>query len=217
MASKVMDAAARKALLLDVGAKLAAKVGAKNVTRRAVAQAGKVSEALVAHYFGGKEEAQKLYAKQAKKLGLAMPDKDKEEKIGKKMRAHGPRKPAPPRKRSAREVEAIKRKTAAITKSNKAVAKKLPKGAKSVTRKAVVKTIDAKTLKVVKPAISAKGVADVAKQLGIKSEAKVPATKALPGPGENKATRKIAPKPAPAGAVTGPVIPALPSSSNTGA
>lgn len=82
----------RKTEFLDIGAKLAGKYGAVNVTRRMVAQAAKVSDGLVAHYLGSIADAQKLFAKHAKKLGIEQPAKDKIESIGTKMRAHGPRK-----------------------------------------------------------------------------------------------------------------------------
>jgi hypothetical protein len=195
MASKVMDADERKAAILDAGAKLAAKVGAKNVTRRAVAKAAKVSEALVAHYIGGKDDAQKAYAKHAKKLGLTLPEKAKEEAIGKKMRAHGPRKPAPPRKRSAREVEAIKRKEAAKP--------SVQVRGKTVTVKTRKSGGDARLVPI------PKSVLDGAKT---KSKPAAPSNKALPAAPSNK--RTIAPKPAP-GAATGPVLPSLPASGST--
>lgn len=110
--SKRMDGEDRLKIILDAGAKLAAKHGAVNVTRKMVAEAAKVSPALVAHYTGSAAEGQKLYAKHAKKLGLEQPPKDKIEAIGVKMRAHGPRSKPVQRKRSAKEVQAIKRNVA---------------------------------------------------------------------------------------------------------
>lgn len=121
MASKVMDSADRKAALLIVGAKLASKYGAVNVTRRMVAEAGKVSEALVTHHFGPIADAQAAFARKAKALKLPLPDKAKAETIGTKLRAHGPRKAKPARKRSVAEVKAIKRKTATRVANSPAV------------------------------------------------------------------------------------------------
>jgi len=116
--AKVMTGAERKASILEAGAKLASKHGAANVTRRMVAKAAKVSEALVSSYMGGTADAQKLYARKAKALKLPLPDKAKTEAIGTKLRAHGPRKvAAPARKRSIKEVKAIKDKVGATKKS----------------------------------------------------------------------------------------------------
>lgn len=86
----------RKAQLLDVGAKLAGKYGAANITRRMVAEHGKVSEALITNYFGSRADAQKTFAKHAKKLGIEQPTKEKIASIGTKLRSHaGKVKPAP--------------------------------------------------------------------------------------------------------------------------
>ena len=106
---KEMTGAERKASILDAGAKLAAKHGASNVTRRMVAKQAGVSEALVSAYIGDSATAQRAYARKAKALGLTLPDKAKSEAIGVKLRAHGPRDARDTRKRSAKEVEAIKR------------------------------------------------------------------------------------------------------------
>lgn len=85
----------QKAKYLDIGAKLAAKYGAANITRRMMAKACKISEPLVAHYFGNTADAQKVYARQCKKLGLEQPSKEKIAEIGKKQRAAARAKPAP--------------------------------------------------------------------------------------------------------------------------
>ena len=106
---KVLTGAERKAQLLEAGAKLASKYGASNVTRRMVATACKCAEGLVSVYMGDSATAQKAYARKAKALGLTLPDKAKTEAIGAKLRAHGPRDKRDTRKRSAKEVEAIKR------------------------------------------------------------------------------------------------------------
>lgn len=88
---KKMEGSDRKSQLLDAGAKAAAKHGAANVTRKMVADAAKVSEALVSAYFGSMNEAKVAFKKHAEKLGLTLPDKDKEAELGSKLRAHGPR------------------------------------------------------------------------------------------------------------------------------
>jgi hypothetical protein len=109
---KVLTGEERKAQLLEAGAKLAAKHGAVNVTRRMVAEACGCAEGLVSVYMGDSASAQKAYARRAKALGLTLPDKAKAEAIGAKLRAHGPRDKRDLRKRSIKEVEAIKRKNA---------------------------------------------------------------------------------------------------------
>ena len=113
MSKTKVTGAERKAMLLEIGARLAAKHGAKNVTRRMVAKGAKVSEGLVSRYFATSAEGHKAYARKAKAMGLTLPDKAKTEAIGVKLRAHGPRDKRDTRKRSIREVEAIKRKAAA--------------------------------------------------------------------------------------------------------
>ena len=110
---KVLTGKERKAQLLEAGAKLASKYGATNVTRRMVATACKCAEGLVNVYMGDAASAQKAYARKARAMGLTLPDKAKTETIGAKLRAHGPRDKRDTRKRSAKEVEAIKRKSEA--------------------------------------------------------------------------------------------------------
>lgn len=124
--TKVLTGAERKAQLLDAGAKLVAKHGSKNVTRRMVAKAVGCAEGLVSVYMGTTAEAQTAYAKQAKKLGLKEPAKEKQEEIGVKLRAHGPRDPRRARKRSSREVDAIKRKGASSAKASGRATTALP-------------------------------------------------------------------------------------------
>lgn len=108
---KVMTGAERKAQLLAAGAKLATKHGAANVTRRMVAEACKCTEGLVNVYMGDRATAQKAYARKAIALGMALPTKANSDAIGVKMRSHGPRDKRDSRKRSVKEVEAIKRKS----------------------------------------------------------------------------------------------------------
>lgn len=188
---KVATGADRKAELLVVGAKLASKHGAINVTRRMVAAQAKVSEALVAHYLGGTEEAQKAYARKAKALGLKLPDKDKAEAIGIKLRAHGPRPVKSTRKRSAREVEAIRRKVASKTVA--VVAKKkvvgYGQGYRNSSREPVINPVR-KAVVAKKPAAArvASAASPAASRKPVASE-----NKALPGPIGNK----LLPKPVP--------------------
>lgn len=108
----------RKIELLDIGAKLAAKHGLKNVTRRMVATAANVSDALVSSYLGNVDEQRAAYKKRAKTLGLTLPAADAEALMGRKLRAHGPRDARDTRKRSAKEVEAIKRKAPVAAKKS---------------------------------------------------------------------------------------------------
>ena len=130
--AKVLTGNERYAQLLDVGAKLAAKNGKGNVTRRMVAKAAKCSEGLVANYMGNTKDAQRLYAARAKKLGLTLPTKEQEEKIGAKLRAHGPRDKRDVRPRSAKEVKAIQKKAATkvTVKKSRAAAASVAKPAK---------------------------------------------------------------------------------------
>lgn len=114
----VMTGPERKAQLLTAGAKLAAKHGAANVTRRMVAQACDCAEGLVNVYVGDAATAQKAYARKAKALGLKLPDKATSLALGAKLRAHGPRDKRDTRKRSVKEVEAIKRKGATPAKKS---------------------------------------------------------------------------------------------------
>ena len=108
---KQLPGTERKTQLLDAGAKLAAKLGAANVTRRLVAKEAKVAEALVSHYLGGTDEAQAAYIRHARKLGFTLPNKAETAAIGLKMRKHKPGDKRYARRRSVREVEAIKRDT----------------------------------------------------------------------------------------------------------
>ena len=110
MSKKKIAGAERKALIIEAGAKLVSKHGAPNVTRRMVAQAAKVSEALVSAHMGTSEDAQKVYARKAKALKLTIPDKATIEANGKKLRAHKPRDKRDTRERSVREVKAIRNK-----------------------------------------------------------------------------------------------------------
>ena len=113
--ANAMTGAERKASLLETGAKLAAKHGATNVTRRMVAKEAGVSEALVSRYFADGNIAQKAYARKAKAMGLKQPTKEAAATIGAKLRAHGPRAVKSTRKRSAKEVQAIKRNVGTAT------------------------------------------------------------------------------------------------------
>lgn len=182
----VMDKAARKTQLLDIGAKLAAKHGVANVTRRMVAKAAKCSEPLVTNYVGNTSDAQKLYKRHATKLGLTLPTKEQEAAKGAKLRAHGPRDKRDVRPRSAKEVKAIQKK--AVT---KVVLPATPKS--KVAAKKSVKRIPAK------PAV----VTPAAPKPRSGRDRRAPADKALTPP-ESKRTAARAPKAPP----TLPPIPA---------
>lgn len=121
-----------KKSLLEAGAKLASKHGTKNVTRRMVSKAAKVSESLVSHYMGNTADAQKKYAAHAKKMGLALPNKDAEAKMGATLRKKATKKPAP-------------------AKAKKVAAKKAP-AKKAAAKKAVAKKQEAKATAKRKPA-----------------------------------------------------------------
>ena len=136
---KRMSGDDRLATILEAGAKLVGKLGAKNVTRKDVAKEAKVSPALVAYYMGSSAEAQKAYAKHARKLGIAQPPKEEIERIGAKMRAHGPRKSKVVRKRSDKEKAAIKRKVSRSAKSGEFVSKATAKANPATTVTETVK------------------------------------------------------------------------------
>jgi AcrR family transcriptional regulator len=94
--------------LLEFGVALAVKYGVVNVTRRAIAKRARVSEALVSHHLGNREALHKAIKRQMRKQGYEEPSAAEIEKAGKRLRAK--KNPAPARKRTAKEVEAIKRK-----------------------------------------------------------------------------------------------------------
>lgn len=179
---KVVTAAERKAQLLEVGAKLASKHGASNVTRRMVAKAAKVSEALVTNYFGARPVMQNTLGRQAKKLGLTQPTKEQIAKIGAKLRAHKPRDPA----------VAVKAKPSVRVRGNVITVKTRKSGgdARNVDVSAAVAAAKAKK--------SLPGPS-VTKPRAPKEN------KALPGPAENKSAARE-PKPAPINTPPLPVI-----------
>lgn len=183
MAKKVRTGAESKALILDTGAKLAAKYGAKNVTRRMVAKAAKVAESLVTHYVGGAVDAQKLYAKRAKTLGLTLPDEVMANKIGKKLRAHKPGDKRDTRARTPKERVAVAKKSAAGAAS-----------AKSAKGSRASKSPAAPRISGVPTGSGKQGPLHIGKP-------KPKQNKMLPGPAENK---RFATLPAPV------TIPALP-------
>lgn len=86
-----MTAKERKAAILEKATALCVKHGSKNVTRRMVAEACKTSEALVSTYFGNAKDAQKIYARNVKKLGLMEPSAEKQKLLGEKLRSHAPK------------------------------------------------------------------------------------------------------------------------------
>jgi hypothetical protein len=166
--AKQISGKERKELITVAGAKLASKHGAKNVTRRMVAQAAKVSEALVSAHMGCTDEAQAAYMRKAKALKLPLPDKAKAEAIGKKLRAHGPRDARDSRPRSTKEVKAIanKRKPAAktATRAKPATAKVTPMNA----------PIPSPTVAKKSPAVAKKSPATPVQVPEVKSAARAP-------------------------------------------
>lgn len=191
--------AERKEIMLDVGAKLAAKHGSSNITRRMVAKAAKVSEALVSLHIGDVETLQKLVKARAKKLGLVEPSKDQQEAIGIKLRAHGPREVKSTRKRAPKEVKAIKK--AVAKKGNKMI----PKSKGPVAKPAPGKLIDKTATKGSKPAVKSVTVKSTAKAGNTVVKSKVKA--GAPGPAETKPAPK--PKSKPVAPKAKPVAPAI--------
>ena len=110
MARIKMDAADRKASILAAAGKLAKKHGSSNLTRRMIAEAAKCSEALVTVYLGDNATARKAIAAYCKRNKIEEPSKEKQEAIGLKLRAHGPRDARRERVRTPREVKAIREK-----------------------------------------------------------------------------------------------------------
>jgi hypothetical protein len=86
---KIVDTKER---IIKAGVKLAGKIGTTNITRRNLAEAAGVTESLVTHHVGNVDDMRKLVKREARKAGVVEPDKAKQEAIGVKLRAHGPRK-----------------------------------------------------------------------------------------------------------------------------
>lgn len=105
-----LTGAQREAALKSVAGKLAAEIGSSNVTRRQVAKNAGVAESLVSQYFGTTPELQKVARAAAKKMGLKEPTKAEQAAIGVEQRKHKVRTKRDTRKRSVKEVQAIKRK-----------------------------------------------------------------------------------------------------------
>jgi hypothetical protein len=193
----------RKTTILETGAKLAAKHGAINVTRRMVAKAAKLPESVVSYYMGGADEAQRAYTKQAKKLGLTLPTKQEAEAIGVKLRAHKPRDVRDSRKRTVKEVEAIKRKVKKTAVLGSTIG--MPTAKKSVAKVAAVKSA-------AKPAASRE-----VKPLAPPSTKPAAAPKPmLPGPASTPAQTPPSTKTAARLPKAPPSLPALPTAPSTG-
>jgi len=166
MAKNPLAGEQRRAKLLHAGALLAAAYGAVNVTRRMVAAKGGVSEALVSSYFGTTAEAQKLYRKQLKKLGMSEPEKAKIELHGTKLRAHKKNDKRDARPRSVREVKAIKDRQRgpaekAAIKKNVILKRKI-----TIGKDAIVLPPMSKAAKNIVPKAAAKGVRAAKKSAG---------------------------------------------------
>lgn len=82
----------RKDQLLEIGARLASKYGAANVTRRMVARKANVTDPLVGAYLGRVAEAQEKWRKHCKEMGLPHPTKTEEATIGLELRKRPRRK-----------------------------------------------------------------------------------------------------------------------------
>ncbi len=108
--NKVYTKEERSEQLKDVGAQLGSKHGVANVTRRMIANEVGVSEPLVSVYLGNGDDMRKVIKTRMRKLKLSEPAKGDIAAIGTALRKHRPRDPRDTRKRSAQEVEAIKRK-----------------------------------------------------------------------------------------------------------
>ena len=197
MSKKVLTGAERKAQLLEAGAKLASKHGAANVTRRMVATACKCAEGLVNRYMGDSATAQKAYARKAKAMGLPLPDKAKTEAIGAKLRKHKPKDARDTRKRSVREVEAIKRKGSVLARNHAAKVAKLRRSAKTgeFVTAAEVKANPAGTVTETKPTRPAR-----TKPTAPRSKPAKQSPGRAPSPPETKSAAR-APKAPPASAV----------------
>lgn len=122
---KTYTADDRKEQLIEIGARLAAKVGVVNVQRQAVADKAGCAHSLVSVYLGDTKKAQAAYKRRMKKLGLVEPSKEVIAAKGVELRKHKVGDKRDTRKRSGKEVEAIKR-------------KKLPALAKAVERKPLI-------------------------------------------------------------------------------
>jgi len=117
----LMTAKERKAAILEVAIKLVGKYGSKNITRRMVATAAKVSEPLVTNYFGNTKDAQAVYARAAKKAGVVEPSAEKQKAIGAKLRSHDKEKPPVAKKQIVNPKVKVVAKKSVKTVSNKPV------------------------------------------------------------------------------------------------
>lgn len=106
----------REAQLREIAGKLAGKYGAKNITRRMIAKQAECSEPLVSSYLGSVADIQNIARREARKLGLKPPTGKEEAAIGAKLRAHKPGDPRDTRKRSVKEVKAVKEKAVPVKK-----------------------------------------------------------------------------------------------------
>lgn len=134
----------RVAEFCETGARMAAKIGVANVTRRAIAEAHNVTDPLVGkHIPGGKAALHKGIRKSMKELGLTEPDKDTIATKGKELRA---RKGAAPAKKVVAKKSPAKKSApvspAPAKSAGKSAAKKAP--AKKVATPKVKKKVDEK-------------------------------------------------------------------------
>lgn len=183
----------RKQQIIDTGARLAARYGAVNVTRRMIAEKIKVTEALLNRYVGTRKKAQKLYAKRCIELGLKEPSPEKIEQHGINLRKHKVGDVRDTRKRSAKEVKAIKDKKAAPKKASVKVTKSKGKVIVNVsTRKSGQDARSPAVQKQVKAAVK-KATKKVAKKVGkSKGKAKSRTGASVAGAGNTKRTSTAA-------------------------
>lgn len=181
----------RKAEFLETGARLAAKVGVNNVTRRAIAAEHNVSDPLVGKHVGGKDDLRKGIKSTMKKLGLKEPD-DALAK-GKALRARTT-KLIPASKRVAKKATAAKKSPA----KKSAPVSRAP--AKSAGKPAVAKkATPAKKSVAAKPSTSA-GSRGTKPATPLPADPKkgAPSKKVLKQAPANKFKTKVAPPPLPA-------------------
>lgn len=107
----------RKKEFLETGARLAEKVGSDNVTRRAIAEAHKVSDPLVGKHVGGKDDLRAGIKRTMKRLGIKEPANAAE--LGKALRV---RKKPTSAKKVVKKATRVKKSTSATSASRGAKA-----------------------------------------------------------------------------------------------
>lgn len=114
MAKKIYTNAERKQQFIKAGIKLAKRDGIDRLTISGVATECKVTPPLIFHVFGTRDKFRKAVQAAAKKANVSVAGKVKPvSKTPRKAMAKTPAVAKPPRKRSVKEVKAIKEKAAA--------------------------------------------------------------------------------------------------------